>query len=222
MQRETSPQPDLDRRAPEASVARLTLVLLIVGLVMSVAFGALLVRLLEGWVRIVVLGMLGVLVLTGVLIVWQTGRTFQAVAARRERTIIDMRDRRIIGVLTFPTIPGWDDQLQHDFVLPAVPHLMVASVETIDTTAGQRAAAALADLIGRPPPPSGVYDLPGRATLALLDDGDNGADVSIWDLSTIFDQIDAGNDGASEEFYALQLHVQQMAMTAASSRPTEA
>ena len=217
MQREVFPQPDLNRRAPGASVARLTLVLLIVGLVVSVAFGALLVRLLEGWVRIVVLAVLGLLVLTGALIVWQTGRTFQAVAARRERTIVDIRDKRIIGVLAFPAIPGWDDRVRRDFVLPAGPHLLVVGPETVDTPAGQRAGAALADLIGRPPPPSGVYNLPSRAMLALLDDGDNGDDVSLWDLSAFFNRIDAGDENAAEEFYELQLHVQQLAMAAASS-----
>lgn len=219
MQSSATPRPDFVRQATGESIARLSLGILIVGLVVSVVLGALLAGILDGWVRLVVLGPMALLVLTGALILWQGIRTFRLLAVRRENALAEMREKRLIGVLAYSSVPGWDDRVQRDLVLPAVPHLLVANAGTIGTPEGQRAIAVLGDLIGRPPPPSGVYELPGRATLALFDHAGGDDDVSIWDLSTFFERIDSGDDEAGEEFHELQLHVQQLSMAVASFRP---
>lgn len=202
----------------EDAVARVSNIILAVGLLVSILLVAVLARLLDGWVRVVVLAVLTPLVLLIALILWQGTRAVRLMSERRVWRLAELREKRVIGVLAYPDVGDWQDRLELDFVFPSSPHLLAANPDLIDTPMGQHTMLVLGELIGRPPPLSGVYDLPGRATLALIVEADSGDEVHLWDLSTYFERADAGDDAARENLYELQLYVQQQALRASSTR----
>jgi hypothetical protein len=184
---------------------------MLVGVALAVVLLGAIAFSVGGAERIVVLALLTPILVFTILVVWRSIGAANDLSVRRAATIAELRRQRIIGLLAYPPLPAWEDRINRSLILPTGRNLMVINSATIDTAEGQQRMRMLCDLLARPQPPDAILPPPQRATLALLtSDGD----VHTWDLSRLFERIDAGDEAAREELLELELHVQEQAMQA--------
>lgn len=207
------PAPDLRRERRGAGRARRLLLLLGGSLIAALLVLAILAARLSGAARLVALALLAGLLLLAALALWQAGQAMARANARRDALVAAMREARAVGLLLLPPLPAeWAERFNRSIVLAAGPHLWVATPENAATPGGQRALAAYRDLAGIPREEGQRLELPGRATLALFTPG---GDLELWDLSTLVERDERGDETAREELLELELLVQELAGTMA-------
>jgi hypothetical protein len=199
----------LTRGATGIAAARLAVML--VGIALAIVLLGAIAFTVGGAERIIVLALLTPILVFTILVVWRCIGAANEISARRAASSAEMRRQEIFGRLAYPSLPAWEERINRSLILPTGRNLLVVNSQTIDTAEGQQRMRMLGDLLARPQPPDTILPAPRRATLALIT---NTGDVHSWDLTALFERIDAGDDAASEELLELELHVQDQALRA--------
>jgi hypothetical protein len=184
---------------------------MLVGVALAVVLLGAITFTVGGAERIIVLALLTPILVFTILVVWRSIGAANQFTARRAAIIAEMRRQDVIGLLAYPSLPAWEERINRSIILPTGRNLLVVNSQTIDTAEGQQRMRMLGDLLARPQPPDIILPAPRRATLALITDT---GDVNTWDLTTLFERIDAGDAAASEDLLELELHVQEQALRA--------
>jgi hypothetical protein len=173
---------------------------------------------LSGIWRIVALALLAPILVLSLLVLWHGARGVSALTGRRTRTLANLREREVAGILALPEdIPAhWKERLNRTLLLPAGIHLQPVDATTATSEEGQRRLHALYDLLGEGRPLAMTLALPPRAMLALVEDDD----VLMWDLSGLFERADEGDEEALVEVAEFEAYVVRAALNAAA-RPAQ-
>jgi hypothetical protein len=130
----------------------------------------------------------------------------------RRRTIADLRERQIIGILTMTGNPDWDARLNRTLALPSGIHLWTLDSTARDTPEGQMKLRLRRILLNEPAPSANdVLALPTDGSLTMLAGDD---EVHSWNLTNLFQRMEDGDEQAAEDLLELELHVQQRAIEA--------